>query len=137
MNKIRDNNLTMKDIVVRINKMNISKTDKNYFTKSKSSRNQLLSKEREDSFTQNFLGNKSYTLQKVYNYLSIKMFNIIYIIFSRNDPFYNKLFEKIKFGVLLSELFKIQYETIGLFLNHENRYFHRQYHARQDVLPYL
>ena len=43
------------------------------------------------------------------------MFNIVYIIFSQNDPFYNKLFEKIKFGVLLSELFKIQYETISLF----------------------
>jgi hypothetical protein len=120
MNKIRDNNLTMKDIVIRINKMNVSKTDKNYFNKPRTLRNQQLSKEREDSYTQNFLGNKSYTLQKVYNYLSIKMFNIIYIIFSQNDPFYNTLFEKIKFGVLLSELYKIQYETISLFLNQEH-----------------
>ena len=42
MNKIRDNNLTMKDIIIKINKMNVAKTDKNYFTKSKTSRSQQL-----------------------------------------------------------------------------------------------
>ena len=47
------------------------------------------------------------------------MFNIVFIIFEQNDPFYNQLFEKIKFGVILSELFKIQYDTISLFLNQE------------------
>ena len=120
MNKIRDNNLTMKDIIIKINKMNVAKTDKNYFTKSKTSRSQQLSKEKEDPYVPNLFGNKSYTLQKIYNYITIKMFNIVYIIFSQNDPFYNKLFEKIKFGVLLSELFKIQYETISLFLEQEN-----------------
>ena len=120
MNKIRDNNLTMKDIIIKINKMTVAKTDKNYFTKSRKVRSQEISKEKEDPYLPNLFGNKSYTLQKVYNYITIKMFNIIYIIFSQNDPFYNRLFEKIKFGVLLSELFKIQYDTISLFLNQEN-----------------
>jgi hypothetical protein len=120
MNKIRDNNLTMKDLVIKINKMTVAKTDKNYFTKSKISRSQQISKEKEDPYLSNLFGNKSYILQKLYNYITIKMLNIIYIIFSQNDPFYNKLFEKIKFGVLLSELFKIQYETISLFLDQEN-----------------
>ena len=120
MNKIRDNNLIMKDLVIKINKMIVAKTDKNYFTKSKISRSQQISKEKEDPYLSNLFGNKSYILQKLYNYITIKMLNIIYIIFSQNDPFYNKLFEKIKFGVLLSELFKIQYETISLFLDQEN-----------------
>ena len=100
--------------------MTVAKTDKNYFTKSRKVRSQEISKEKEDPYLPNLFGNKSYTLQKVYNYITIKMFNIIYIIFSQNDPFYNRLFEKIKFGVLLSELFKIQYDTISLFLNQEN-----------------
>ena len=120
MNKIRDNNLTMKDIIIKINKMTVAKTDKNYFNKSRATRIQEISKEKEDPYIPNLFGNKSYTLQKLYNYITIKMLNIIYIIFSQNDPFYNKIFEKIKFGVLISELFKIQYETISLFLNQEN-----------------
>ena len=120
MNKIRDNNLSMKDIITKINKMTVSKTDKNYFKKTRASKSQEISKEKEDPYLPNLFGNKSYTLQKLYNYITIKMLNIIYIIFSQNDPFYNKLFDKIKFGVLLSELFKIQYDTISLFLNQEN-----------------
>ena len=120
MNKIRDNNLTMKDIIIKINKMTVAKTDKNYFNKTRAKKSQEISKEKEDPYIPNLFGNKSYTLQKIYNYITIKMLNIIYIIFSQNDPFYNKLFEKIKFGVLISELFKIQYETISLFLNQEN-----------------
>ena len=120
MNKIRDNNLTMKDLIIKINKMNIAKTDKYYFTKSRSLRGKEISKEKEDPFIPNLFGNKSYTLQKLYNYMSIKLFNIIYIIFSQNDHYYHKIFEKIKFGVILSELFKIQYDTISLFLNQEN-----------------
>ena len=52
--------------------------------------------------------------------MSIKLLNIIYIIFSQNDNYYNELFNKIKFGVILSELFKVQYDTISLFLNQEN-----------------
>ena len=117
MNKIRDNNLTMKDLIIKINKMNIAKTSKNYFDRT---RTKEISKEKEESIIPNIFGNKSYTLQKLYNYISIKLLNIIYIIFSKNDIYYNKLFEKIKFGVLLSELFKIQYDTISLFLNQEN-----------------
>ena len=117
MNKIRDNNLTMKDLIIKINKMNIAKTNKNYFEKNHPKE---ISKEKEESIIPNLFGNKSYTLQKLYNYISIKLLNIIYIIFSQNDIYYNKLFEKVKFGVLLSELFKIQYDTISLFLNQEN-----------------
>ena len=120
MNKIRDNNLTMKDLIIKINKMNIAKTDKYYFTKSRSLRGKEISKEKEDPFIPNLFGNKSYTLQKLYNYMSIKLLNIIYIIFAQNDNYYNELFNKIKFGVILSELFKVQYDTISLFLNQEN-----------------
>ena len=100
--------------------MTVAKTDKNYFNRSKATRMKEISKEKDDSHLQSLLGNKSYTMQKLYNYISIKMLNIIYIIFAQNDPFYNKLFEKIKFGVLLSELFTIQYDTISLFLEQEN-----------------
>ena len=120
MNKIRDNNLTMKDIIIKINKMNVAKTDKDYFNKSRKIKSKEISKEKEDPFVLNLFGNKSYTLQKLYNYISIKLLNIIYIIFSQNDHFYNKIFEKIKFGVILSELFKVQYDTISLFLDQEN-----------------
>ena len=120
MNKIRDNNLTMKDLVIKINKMPIAKTDKDYFKTSRISRIQQISKEKEDPYLPKLFGKKSYTMQKIYNYITIKMINIIYIIFSQNDPFYNSIFEKIKFGVLLSELFKIQYDTINLYLNQEN-----------------
>ena len=120
MNKIRDNNLTMKDLIIKINKLNIAKTDKYYFTKQRSVRSKEISKEKEDPFIPNLFGNKSYTLQKLYNYISIKLLNIIYIIFAQNDNYYNRLFEKIKFGVILSELFKIQFDTISLFLNQEN-----------------
>ena len=120
MNKIRDNNLTMKDLIIKINKMNVAKTDKYYFNKRQNIKNQEISKERDEGIITNIFGNKSYTLQKLYNYMSIKLFNIIYIIFSQNDNYYNKMLEKIKFGVILSELFKIQYDTISLFLNQEN-----------------
>ena len=105
---------------IKINKMNIAKTDKYYFTKSRSLRGKEISKEKEDPFIPNLFGNKSYTLQKLYNYMSIKLLNIIYIIFAQNDNYYNELFNKIKFGVILSELFKVQYDTISLFLNQEN-----------------
>ncbi len=37
-----------------------------------------------------------------------------------NDPYFNSLFTKIKFGLILSELFKLQFEIISLFLNQEN-----------------
>ena len=119
MNKIRDNNLSMKDLIIKINKMTVAKTDKNYFNMSRTARSQQISKEKEDPYIQNLFGNKSYTLQKMYNYNSIKLLNIVYIIFAQNDPFYNSLFQKIKFGVLMSELYKIQYDTISLFLNQQ------------------
>jgi hypothetical protein len=119
MNKIRDNNLSMKDLIIKINKMTVAKTDKNYFNMSRTARSQQISKEKEDPYIQNLFGNKSYTLQKMYNYNTIKLLNIVYIIFAQNDPFYNSLFQKIKFGVLLSELYKIQYDTISLFLNQQ------------------
>ena len=120
MNKIRDNNLTMKDLIIKINKMNVAKTDKSFFTKNRNQRSKEISKEKDDGIMANLFGNKSYTLQKLYNYMSIKLFNIIYIIFSQNDHYYLKIFEKINFGVILSELFKIQYDTLSLFLNQEN-----------------
>ena len=120
MNKIRDNNLTMKDLITKINKMIVAKTDKSFFDKNRNLRRKEISKEKDDGIITNLFGNKSYTLQKLYNYMSIKLFNIIYIIFSQNDHYYHKIFEKIKFGVILSELFKIQYDTISLFLNQEN-----------------
>jgi len=68
MNKIRDNNLTMKDLIIKINKMNIAKTSKNYFDRT---RTKEISKEKEESIIPNIFGNKSYTLQKLYNYISI------------------------------------------------------------------
>ena len=120
MNKIRDNNLTMKELITKINKMIVAKTDKSFFDKNRNLRRKEISKEKDDGVMTNLFGNKSYTLQKLYNYMSIKLFNIIYIIFYQNDHYYHKIFEKIKFGVILSELFKIQYDTISLFLNQEN-----------------
>jgi hypothetical protein len=100
--------------------MIVAKTDKSFFDKNRNLRRKEISKEKDDGVMTNLFGNKSYTLQKLYNYMSIKLFNIIYIIFSQNDHYYHKIFEKIKFGVILSELFKIQYDTISLFLNQEN-----------------
>ena len=48
------------------------------------------------------------------------MFNIISIIFSKGEDYYNSIFSKIKFGSVFSDLLKTQYETISLFLNEDN-----------------
>ena len=45
------------------------------------------------------------------------MINIILIIFRENDDYYNNIFLKVKFGSIVSDLFKTQYETLSLFLN--------------------
>ena len=118
MSKIRDNNLSMKDIIIKINKMTVAKTGNN--TKSKLAKKQQIAKANSDQYHKNLFGNKSYTLQKVYNYITIKLWNIVYVIFSLNDDFYNLIFMKVKFGILLSEIYQIQYDTISLFLNQDN-----------------
>ena len=46
--------------------------------------------------------------------------NIIYTIFSLGDSYYNAIFSKMKIGILLSELFVIQLETLSLFMTQEN-----------------
>ena len=54
------------------------------------------------------------------NYISLKLLNIIYSIFYLGDNYYNAIFNKLKIGLLISELFINQLETLSLFLNLDN-----------------
>ena len=104
MSKIKENSELMKNIAIELNKMsNISTGDK--------TKNELGI---------NLFANNSYNLNKMYNYLSLKLLNIIYSIFYLNDNYYNAIFNKIKIGLIISEIFINQLETLSLFLNFDN-----------------
>jgi len=68
----------------------------------------------------NLFADSSYTLNKMNNYISLKLLNIIYSIFYLGDNYYNAIFNKLKIGLLISELFINQLETLSLFLNLDN-----------------
>jgi hypothetical protein len=104
MSKIKENNEIMKKLVVEINKMSAVPA---------------IEKNKPESRL-NYFGDSIYNLNKIYNYLSIQLLNIIYTIFSLGDSYYNAIFTKMKIGILLSELFVIQLETLSLFMTQEN-----------------
>ena len=106
LNKIKDNCSSMKDISNKLISLNMNT--------SKLKTNNIKNKK---DIKINPFGNKSFTLQKIYNFITIKMINLILIIFRSNDDYYNNIFLKIKFGTLVSELFKTEYETLCDFLN--------------------
>ena len=137
LNKIRDNSIDMKNITIKINNMNVAHHTENYqFGKNKikfknnnptySFRNVKQLREKEEQKTNNNksnknpLGDKYFTLQKVYNFITIKMMNIVLIVFGQNDDYYNNIFVKIQFGTIISELFKSQYQTLKVFLTMDN-----------------
>ena len=107
LNKIKENIVSMKEITTKLN------TITNSTNKLK---NNNTMKNKKDVKINPF-GNKSFTLQKIYNFITVKMINMILIIFSENDDYYNNIFLKVKFGSIVSELYKTQYETLSLFLN--------------------
>ena len=114
LTKIRETNVNMKNIIMKISQMSVS-------TAKKNEKNVNGAKKKKEVYTKpNAFGNSFYTLQKIYNFISIKMFNIISIIFSKGEDYYNSIFSKIKFGSVFSDLLKTQYETISLFLNEDN-----------------
>ena len=114
LTKIRETNVNMKNIIMKISQMSAS-------TAKKNEKNVNGAKKKKEVYTKpNAFGNSFYTLQKIYNFISIKMFNIISIIFSKGEDYYNSIFSKIKFGSVFSDLLKTQYETISLFLNEDN-----------------
>ena len=104
MSKIKENTETMKNLVIEMNKMTV-------VPKSERNRSELKI---------NLFGNNMYNMNKIYNYISIKLLNIIYTIFSLGDSYYNAIFNKMKIGILLSELFISQLETLSLFLTQDN-----------------
>lgn len=61
----------------------------------------------------NLMNYKFITLQKIYHLISIKMLNILSNIFAMNDDYYNSLLVRSKFGFLIGELMKIQYQLLG------------------------
>ena len=104
MSKIKENSSIMKKIAIELYKMsNVSTGEK--------SKNELGI---------NLFANSSYNLNKMYNYISLKLLNIIYSIFYLNDNYYNAIFNKMKIGLLISEIFINQLETLSLFLNFDN-----------------
>ena len=107
LNKIKENILSMKEITTKLNTMTNAT--------SKLKTNTTIKNKKDVKINQ--FGNKSFTLQKIYNFITVKMINIILIIFSENDEYYNNIFLKVKFGSIVSDLFKTQYETLSLFLN--------------------
>ena len=76
--------------------------------------------EKHDDFGINLFANYSYNLIKMYNYLSLKLLNILFTIFYLNDNYYNTIFNKIKIGLLISEIFINQLEVLNIFLNFDN-----------------
>jgi hypothetical protein len=104
MSKIKDNSETMKNIAKELNRMvNTSNLEKN-----------------KNKYGINLFADSSYTLNKMNNYISLKLLNIIYSIFYLGDNYYNAIFNKLKIGLLISELFINQLETLSLFLNLDN-----------------
>ena len=116
ISKIRENSLNMKNLVIKINRMVVAKTKNSQKEDLYTVKN--LNKKPEKA--QNPLGDKYYTLQKIYNFLGIKLMNIILMIFGENDEYYLDIFKKINFGSVVSNMFKIQYETLSLFLEQDN-----------------
>ena len=104
LSKIKENSEIMKKVAIELNKMS-------NITTGEKTKNELGI---------NLFANSSYNLNKMYNYISLKLLNIIYSIFYLNDNYYNAIFNKIKVGLLISELFINQYETLSLFLNFDN-----------------
>ena len=104
MSKIKENTDNMKQLVVEMNKMTV-------VPKDEKNKNELKI---------NVFGNSVYNVNKMYNYISIKLLNIIYTIFSLGDNYYNVIFNKMKIGILLSDLFISQLETLSLFLVQDN-----------------
>jgi Ca2+-binding EF-hand superfamily protein len=70
-----------------------------------------------ESQNSNLINNKFITLQKIYHLISIKMLNILSNIFAMNDDYYNGLLVRSKFGFLIGELMKIQYNLLGQILD--------------------
>ena len=104
MSKIKDNSEIMKKIALELNRMiNTSNFEKN-----------------KNEYGINLFANNAYTLNKMYNYISLKLLNIIYSVFYLGDNYYNAIFNKLKIGLLISELFVNQLETLSLFLNFDN-----------------
>ena len=116
ISKIRENSLNMKNLVIKINRMVVAKTKNSQKEDLYTVKN--LNKKPEKA--QNPLGDKYYTLQKIYNFLGIKLMNIILMVFGENDEYYLDIFKKINFGSVVSNMFKIQYETLSLFLEQDN-----------------
>ena len=104
LSKIKENTDNMKQLVIEMNKMTV-------VPKNEKNKNELKI---------NVFGNSMYNINKIYNYITIKLLNIIYTIFSLGDSYYNAIFNKIKIGILLSELFISQLETLSLFLTQDN-----------------
>ena len=104
MSKIKENAKIMKNIALELNKMT----------------NTSLSQKHKNESGINLFENSGYILNKMYNYISIKLLNIIYSIFYLGDSYYNAIFNKMKIGLLISELFITQLETLSLFLNLNN-----------------
>ena len=105
LSKINENNRLMKETIIKINELIIR---------------QPLNSKNKNNYQTNYFGSTTYTLNKIYNYICLKMMNIIYKIFAQKDYYYFNIFNKIQFGTVLNEIFKNQLETISLFLDQEN-----------------
>jgi len=53
------------------------------------------------------------TLQNIYQFLALKLQSIILNLFTMNDNHYNDLLCKAKFGILIGELMRIQFDLVG------------------------
>jgi hypothetical protein len=104
MSKTKENTENMKKLMIDINKMIV-------MSKSEKSKSE---------YKINVFGSNVYSLNKIYNFISIQLLNIIYTIFSLGDSYYNTILNKMKIGILLSELFICQLETLSIFLTQEN-----------------
>ena len=104
MSKTKANAENMKKLILDINRMTVVPK----------------SEKINSEFKVNLFGNNVYNFNKIYNFMSIQLLNIIYNIFSLGDNYYNTILNKIKIGILLSELFICQLETLSLFLAQEN-----------------
>ena len=104
MSKTKENTENMKKLMIDINKMIV-------MSKSEKSKSE---------YKINIFGSNVYSLNKIYNFISIQLLNIIYTIFSLGDSYYNTILNKMKIGILLSELFICQLETLSIFLTQEN-----------------
>ena len=104
MSKMKENAENMKKLILEINKMSVVP----------------ISEKNKSELRMNLFGNNMYIWNKIYNFISIQLLNIIYHIFSLGDNYYNTILNKLKIGILLSELFICQLETLSLFLEQEN-----------------